>query len=58
VIRAVCYTASALCLGGAGAYFLYGSDKGLAIFLILIAAIVCRVLILNVAEREPRDPEA
>jgi len=56
VIKALCYTTSALCLGGAGAYFIYGSDKGLAIFLVLVAAILCRVLILDIAEGKPRDP--
>jgi hypothetical protein len=38
-------------VGGAGLYLILGSDKGLGIFLVLIAAIVSRVLVINIAER-------
>ena len=48
--RAICYTLSACLLVGAGAYLLRGDDKGLGIFFVLIAAVLCRVLILNIAE--------
>jgi len=53
LLRPVCYISSAAALGGAGSYLLFGSNKGLGILLVLTAAILCRILILEIAEREP-----
>lgn len=49
VIRISCYLASAAALLGAAGYLARGDDKGLGVFLVLIAVILSRVLILNVA---------
>ena len=38
-------------MGGAGAYLLFGQDKGLGIFLVLVAAVFARILVLNIGER-------
>ena len=51
MLKVLCYVVSALALGGAGAYLIWGQDRGLGVFAVLFAAILCRVLILNVAER-------
>ena len=48
MLRIGCYILAALLLGGAGAYLIWGQDKGLGIFFVLIAAVLCRVLIINV----------
>ena len=56
VRKAVCYTISALALGGAGAYLLFGENDGLGIASVLLAAVVSRVLVLNIAEQHP-EPE-
>jgi len=53
-VRIACYWSSAVMLAGAGAYLLFGSNKGLGIFLVLIAAVLARVLVLNIAERHDR----
>ena len=50
-VKPLCYLISALLLAGAGAYLILGEDKGLGIFAVLIAAILSRVLVLNIAER-------
>ncbi|MCP3903669.1 MAG: hypothetical protein GY715_08550 [Planctomycetes bacterium] len=53
-VRFVCYAISAVLLAGAGAFLLFGNDKGLGIFFVLIAAVLSRVLVLNIAERDAR----
>jgi hypothetical protein len=50
VIRYTCNVVAALLLGGAGAYLLFGADKGLGIFLVLGAAVTCRVLVISIPE--------
>ena len=56
-VRSACYILAALLLGGAGAYLIFGRDKGTGIFAVLIAAILCRVLVLNIAEGDPEPIE-
>jgi len=56
-VRPACYILAALLLGGAGAYLMFGEDKATGIFAVLIAAILCRVLVLNIAEGEPIERE-
>lgn len=53
--RIVCYVTGAAMLGGAGAYLIFGEDQGLGIFFVLVAAILNRVLILNLAEGKLRE---
>lgn len=48
--RIVCYVTGAIALGGAGAYLIFGKNDGLGILFVLIAAILNRVLILDLAE--------
>lgn len=56
LIRIVCYVVSALLLIGACAFTIYGPDRGLGIFFILFAAVISRVLVINVAGAiEERD---
>jgi hypothetical protein len=50
VIRWVCHVVAAMLVGAAALYLLFGQDKGLGIFLVLVAAIVARVLVINVAD--------
>jgi hypothetical protein len=54
--RIVCYVTGAALLGGAGAYMIFGEDTGLGIFFVLVAAVLNRVLILNLAESKFREP--
>ena len=49
--RWVCYGTSALLVAGAGAFLIFADDKGLGIFLVLVAATIARMLSINVAER-------
>ena len=49
MIRKGCYILSALMLIGACAYTIYGPHRGLGIFFILIAVVLSRVLIINIA---------
>jgi len=45
-------------VGGAGAYLLFGSAKWIGIFAVLMAAILARVLVINVPEAlERRDAD-
>jgi hypothetical protein len=46
---AACYLVGAVLLGGALLYVLFGNNKGLGIFFVLVAAILCRVLVINLA---------
>lgn len=48
-----CYILSALAIMAATAFMLFADDKALGVFFVIIAVIVARVLILNVAERLP-----
>jgi hypothetical protein len=51
-----CYILATLLMGGAGLYLIFGRDKGLGIFCVLFAAVLCRVLVINVPELlERRD---
>jgi hypothetical protein len=57
VIRWICHLVAALLVGGAGTYLVLGRDKGLGIFLVLVAVIVARVLVINIADAlEPPGP--
>ncbi len=51
LLALACLVLSAALLGGAGAFLIFGRDKGLGIFLVLMAAVLSRVLVLNIAER-------
>ncbi len=44
------YILAAVLLGGAGAYLMFSANKGLGIFFVLMAAVLSRVLVLNVPE--------
>ena len=46
-----CYVLSALALIAATGHMIYGTDKVLGIFLVIVAVILARVLVLNIAER-------
>jgi len=48
-IRILCYVVSAAALLTAAGYLARGDDKGLGVFLVLLAAVISRVLVLNVA---------
>lgn len=50
-VALLCRGAALATFGGAAAYLLFGADKALGIFVVLVAAIVSRILILDVAER-------
>ncbi|MHC5113791.1 MAG: hypothetical protein ACYTGP_05125 [Planctomycetota bacterium] len=54
LVRVACNCASAGLLIGSCAYLLFGSNKGLGIFMVVVAAVLSRVLILNIAERHDR----
>jgi hypothetical protein len=56
-LRWLCYAAGAASLIGAGAFLLLGDDPGLGIFLVLLAALLNRWLILNLAEGKLREGE-
>lgn len=47
--RILCYAVSAAALLAAAGYLARGQDKALGVFLVLIAVILARVLILNIA---------
>lgn len=49
LIRILCYVISAAALLTAAGYLARGQDKALGVFLVLIAAVVSRVLVLNIA---------
>jgi hypothetical protein len=53
---AIANVIGALALGGAGAYLMFGSNKGLGIFLVLVAAILCRILILGPGDTHDAPP--
>ncbi len=59
-VRILCYITSAAALLGAAAYLARGEDKGLGVFLVLIAVVISRILILNIAipMEHRRDAEA
>ena len=46
-----CYIVSACALAAACAHMIFGTDRVLGIFLVIVAVILARVLILNIAER-------
>jgi len=48
-INILCYLTSAAAILGAATYLALGSDKGLGVFFVLLAVIIARVLILNIA---------
>ncbi|MCA9290323.1 MAG: hypothetical protein KDA25_04285 [Phycisphaerales bacterium] len=50
-VRLWCNVIAAIVFAGAGAYLLLGADKGNGILGLLLAAMIARVLVLNVAER-------
>ncbi len=51
LLHAACWTAGAIGFTSAGGYLIFGSDKGLGIFLVIIATITCRFLLLDLAPR-------
>jgi hypothetical protein len=53
--RILCYITGAMLLVGAGAYLILGEHPGLGIFMVLVAAVLNRVLILNLAESKFSD---
>ena len=55
MIQTVCWVTAAGLMAAAGAYLLLGTDKGLGIFLVLVAAILARILVINVPEHLERD---
>ncbi len=57
MIRIGSYILATLLLGGAGAYLMFGHDKGLGIFFVLMAAVLCRVLVINVPDWLNRECE-
>ncbi|MBT8486690.1 MAG: hypothetical protein HKO59_08710 [Phycisphaerales bacterium] len=50
-VRRAGHALAAVLLGGAGLYLIYGEDKGTGIFAVLIAAILCRLLVIDLDER-------
>ena len=56
-ISLACLVLAAVLLIGAGAYLVLGTDKGLGIFLVLIAAILCRPLVLDIPASLARRDE-
>lgn len=52
MLRAICYTAAFVIFVAAGSYMLFGEDKALGALGVLCAAILARVLILNIAEEK------
>ncbi len=60
--RFICHAIAAAALLSAALFFVFHDDKALAVLLVLVAVILCRVLILNVAygyfgeDDEPRPP--
>ena len=45
--QAVSYAAAVLIVAGAGAYMILSPDKGLGIFFVLLAAELCRLLVID-----------
>ncbi len=61
--RFICHLIAAVALVSAALFFVFHEDKALASLLVLVAVILCRVLILNVAygyfgrdDEEPPPP--
>ena len=52
MLHTVCYLVSAVALVGAGAYVIFGEQKALGILAVLIAAVLSRVLILNIVHQK------
>jgi hypothetical protein len=50
LVKSACYILATLLVGGAGVFLIFHPDKGLGIFAVLFAAVLCRVLVINVPE--------
>ncbi len=53
LLHLICYIVSACALAGSAAYVIWGEEKWLGIVGVLVAAVLSRVLILNIVHRKP-----
>lgn len=51
-LQFICYGVSLCAMLGAGGYLMLGANKGLGILLLIVAVIISRVLLLDVAPRD------
>lgn len=51
-VQFLCYGVSFCAMLGAGGYLMLGTNKGLGILLLIVAVIISRVLLLDVASRD------